>query len=93
MGRAFWLEPPPPCPVDDTPYTACVAPSESLHRAAHLAASQGRTLPAGTVLAVPVARPSSLPTVTPAASPIVGPSFTTKTYRGRHPKPEKRRQP
>lgn len=83
------LDTPPPCPVDDTPYTACVAPSAALRRAQQLAAASGKALPPGTVLAVPVASPLQ-PRPAPLPATTIGPSVTTGTYRGRHPKPPRR---
>lgn len=85
MCGSRWLGVPPPCPIDDTPYTACTADTVAALRA------RGLALPPGTVLAVTVERPPSLPAPAAAAaaqpSHVVGPSVTTKTYRGKHPKP------
>jgi hypothetical protein len=89
MGCGSWyLETPPPCPVDDTPYTACT-PESVARRLAQQLAAQGQTLPAGTLVVVPVERPPSLPPATPGPvpQPMVVETFTTKTYRGKHPKP------
>ena len=77
------MEPPPPCPVDDTPFTACTPESVALARAQTQAAAQGQTLPTGTILAIPVARPSTLPAPVAQPSTVIGPTVTTKTYRGR----------
>jgi hypothetical protein len=86
MGCGSWyLETPPPCPVDDTPFTACT-PESVAQRLAQQLAAQGQTLPPGTLVAVPVERPLGLPVPSPAA-PAPQPTFTTKTYRGKHPKP------
>lgn len=65
----FVFEDPGPCPVDDTPHTACTPESVALQQLRQHA-------PPGTVLVVPVARPAGLPPAGHTERVI-----TTKTYR------------
>lgn len=87
-GKHWDLGVPPPCPVDDTPYTACTPESVALATARAIAAATGRTLPPGTVTAVMVKPPLGVPSQ--PVTTVVQQTFTTKTYRGKRPKPLKK---
>lgn len=88
------LEVPPPCPVDDTPFTACTPESVALQKARELALAQGRSIPPGTQMALLVRSPLP-PAAAPAPQPV---TFSTKTYRRNpplradrpHPKPPRK---
>lgn len=65
-GCRAW-EDPGPCPVDDTPHTACTT----------VAAARRAGAPPGTLVVIPVRPPAGLP-VPPVAERV---EFTTATYR------------
>jgi hypothetical protein len=89
-GSHGWRDVPPPCPVDDTPFTACTPESVARQRLAGPVAAD--TAPCVTV--VRVNPPQVLTQCRPTSPPDPGrETFTTKTYRGKHPKPERRLPP
>jgi hypothetical protein len=79
--------------VDDTPFTACT-PESVARRLTEQLAARGQALPPGTLVVVPAERPLGLPSsAAPASQPTVTETFTTKTYRGKHPKPPRKLPP
>ena len=82
----YWLDPPPPCPVDDAPHTACCSPGYA--GTSRHAIVVGPIVPA-TRIVMTGGQLSAVP-APPTAEPTPAPTFTTSTYKRQQHGPQTR---